>query len=71
MDSNLSDFLSDILSQLKNNTISPSTLLSLSEFYLSYTNSTNSNSSITDKTDMKYYTLGWHIYNMIEKDKLT
>ena len=63
---NLKNFLNDIIIDLDNNDLSNQQLLSLGEFFLLW-KFNNTFKLIDDniKDSMKYYILGWYIYTFL------
>jgi hypothetical protein len=59
-------FLENILSKLKNNTLSLEEQKELSEFYINYM--FNKENIEDDEKIKKYVSLGWYIYEFLNKD---
>ena len=67
----LSDFLHNLASSVENNKLTSNQLRDISQFRADYlfqngtdNKTDNSTDNITNKQAMKYFTLGWYIYNI-------
>ena len=73
MSSRLEDFLNELIHQSKNDSLSSSMLSLIGDLYLKYSMEKEGKSIDTvgfDKKEfMKYYTLGWFVYNNLQVEE--
>ena len=67
----LEEFLLELISKVRNDDLSPEMTNSLTNLYLvnELEKSGQTQKTIIEENDMKYYTMGWVIYNSLKASK--
>ena len=65
---NIRNFMRNLLAQIDDNTLSEESYEKVKDFYIDYTLKKVEN-DISEYDMMRYFTMGWHVYNNIVKTK--
>jgi hypothetical protein len=65
----LEEFLSELIDRVRNNDLSHDDTKSLTDLFLSneLKKAGKTTKMIYDEKDMRYYTMGWYVYNSLSK----
>jgi len=69
----LEEFLSELIDRVRNDNISPEIRKSLTDLFLlnELEKVGKTPQMLLEEKDMKYYTIGWFVYNVLESEKKT